>query len=120
MAASISAVARICVAAPAITQGQKIGSGFGRGAPLMSTTPKRKISANGKPNRKRTWVAPTVPSLPCSSRCMALRAVWPAAASKVNTTQSQPVSIMICACSGRGGARDEESDRHAGRSAVIM
>jgi hypothetical protein len=31
--------------------------------------PERNRIANGKPNRKRTCVAPTVPRLPVSSRC---------------------------------------------------
>ena len=54
--------------------------------------PARKMSAKGDPNRKRTWVAPTVPSLAVSSRWVALRAVWAAAAMMVKTAQSQPPS----------------------------
>jgi hypothetical protein len=54
----------------------------------MTMTAGRKITAKGKPNRKRTWVAPTVPSVALSSRCMALRAVWAAAAITVKTAQS--------------------------------
>ena len=51
--------------------------------------------ANGKPNRKRTWVAPTVPSVAVSSRCMALRAVCAAAAISVKTAQSiAPYKVM--------------------------
>ena len=75
MAASISAVAAICVNAPFRTQAQKIAGGRGNGAPAASSTMARKISANGSPKRKRTWVAPTVPSVVVSSRCAALRTV---------------------------------------------
>src|SRR3954463_8654231 len=65
----------------------KLHDGGGR-APVARNTQAKKISANGKPNRKRTCVAPTVPSVAVSSRCIALRAVWPAAASTVKTAQS--------------------------------
>ena len=67
----------------------KLSDGRGSAEPEKITTPARKSSANGKPNRKRTCVAPTVPRLAVSSRCIALRAVWPAAASTVKTAQSQ-------------------------------
>jgi hypothetical protein len=60
-------------------------------------SPNRKSSANGNPNRKRTWVAPTVPRVAVSSRCMALRAVCAAAAINVKTAQS----IMTCDLVGR-------------------
>ncbi len=33
----------------------------------------RSFSENGNPNRKRIWVAPSVPSWAVSPRCMALR-----------------------------------------------
>jgi hypothetical protein len=46
------------------------------------------MSANGNPNRKRTWVAPTVPSLAVSPRCVALRTVCAAAATMVKAAQS--------------------------------
>ena len=68
------------------------------------STPARNTSANGNPNRKRTWVAPTVPSVAVSSRCMALRAVWLKAATTVNSAQSH----------------DESSIDQAGFSAVSM
>src|ERR1700722_2609796 len=90
MAASISAVARIWVNAPAVTQGQKFSPGRGNGAPLTQSKTKKKISAKGKPKRNRTWVAPTVPRLVVSSRCIALRSVWANAAMTVKTAQSQP------------------------------
>ena len=62
--------------------------GFGNAAPVAVTTPARKSSAKGKPNRKRTCVAPTVPRVAVNSRCMALRAVCAAAAISVKTAQS--------------------------------
>ena len=63
MAASISAVAAICASAPSSTQGQNASGGRGSAAPVAISTAARKTSANGNPNRKRTWVAPTVPSV---------------------------------------------------------
>src|SRR5262245_21499690 len=92
MAASISAVAAICARNPSITQGQNTSGGRGSPCPSASITPTRNNSANGKPNRNRTCVAPTVPSLAVSSRCVAVRTVCAAAAISVNTTHSQPVS----------------------------
>src|SRR5262252_7615733 len=92
MAASISAVAAICASAPTITQGQKISGGRGGSCPSAIITAARKTKAKGNPNRKRTWVAPTVPSLAVSSRCVALRTVCALAAMTVNSAQSQPVS----------------------------
>ena len=89
MAASISAVATICASAPSITHGQNTSGGRGSAAPVAISTAARKTSANGNPNRKRTWVAPTVPSRAVSSRWVALRTVWAAAAMTVNSAQSQ-------------------------------
>src|ERR1700731_3483530 len=89
MAMSISAVAAICAPAPSITQGQKLKDGRGSGTPVTSKTPIKDSNANGKRNRKRTWVAPTVPRLVVSSRCIALRKVWKNAAVTVKTIQSQ-------------------------------
>ena len=100
MAASISAVAAICASAPTITQGQKTTGGRGSACPSASSTPARKTSANGKPNRKRTWVAPTVPSFAVSSRCVALRTVCAAAAMTVNSAH-QPVSDTPTRRNGR-------------------
>src|SRR6476469_2045116 len=91
------AVAAIWVKAPVSTQGQKMYGGFGNPDPVAVTTAARKSTAKGKPNRKRTWVAPTVPSVAVSSRCMALRAVCAAAAINVKTAQS----IMTCDLVGR-------------------
>src|ERR1700686_4620038 len=89
MAASISAVATICVKAPAVTQGQNFNPGSGNGAPVAHNRTIRKTSAKGKPNRNRTWVAPTVPRLLVSSRCIALRSVCANAAMTVKTAHSQ-------------------------------
>src|ERR1043166_1238002 len=94
MAASIRAVARICVTVPASTHGQNAMPGRGNGIPVNRRTPTRKTSANGNPNRKRTCVAPSVPSFTMSSRCIALRAVWLAATTMVNAAQSQGTSAM--------------------------
>src|ERR1700680_5293160 len=80
MAMSISAVAAICAPAPSITHGQKLKDGRGSGTPVTSKTPIKDSNANGNPNRNRTWVAPTVPRLVVSSRCMELRKVWKKAA----------------------------------------
>src|ERR1700733_13531953 len=95
MAMSISAVAAICAPAPSITQGQKLKDGRGSGTPVTSKTPIRDSNAKGKPNRERTWVAPTVPRLVVSSRCIALRKVWKNAAVTVKTIQSQE-EIIPC------------------------
>src|ERR1700674_1088525 len=107
MAASIDAVASIWVHAPPRTQNQNIMPGRGSAIPVASATATRKISANGNPNRKRTWVAPTVPRLTVSSRCIALRAVCPTAAMTVNTTQSQLVSIIGKSIALRLGGHNE-------------
>ena len=75
MAASIIAVAAICAPAPSAIQGKNDHCARGSAAPVAARTAPREISANGKPNRKRTWVAPTVPRVAVNSRCRALRAV---------------------------------------------
>src|SRR4051794_17125175 len=93
IAASISAVAAICASAPSSTQGQKFGLGCGRPRPLAISTAARNNNANGNPNRNRTCVAPAVPSFAVNSRCMALRAVWQAAAMIVKTAQSGNAAI---------------------------
>ena len=66
----------------------------GSACPVAASTSARKANANGNPNRKRTWVAPTVPSVAVSSRWVALRTVWLAAAMMVKTTQSQEESLI--------------------------
>ena len=89
IAASIKAVAMICAPMPSMIHGQNTTGGVGSDAPVTSIKPSRKITENGKPNRKRTCVAPTVPSFVVNSRCAALRTVCPAAARTVNTIHSQ-------------------------------
>src|SRR5205807_5520712 len=79
--------------APSSTHAQYTAPGRGSGAPLAISTTARNTSANGNPNRKRTWVAPTVPSAAVSSRCAALRTVWLAAAMTVKSAQSQDESL---------------------------
>ena len=64
-------------------------------------TPARNTTANGKPNRKRTWVAPTVPSVLISSRWAALRMVCDAAATIVKTAHKRSGDH------GRSGEREE-------------
>src|SRR6185312_12016269 len=82
---------------------QNTAGGVGSGSPVNSSTAARNTIANGKPNRKRTCVAPTVPSTAVSSRCMALRAVWPAAASSVKGIQRMPVSTEVVQSPRSGG-----------------
>ncbi len=96
MVASVSAVPRICVKAPATIHGQNTGAGFGS-VPFAASSARRKASAKGKPKRNRTCVAPAVPRLVVSSRCMALRAVCPPAASTVNATHNQAGTISAYA-----------------------
>src|SRR5271165_1476682 len=56
-------------------------------------TAARKKSAKGKPNRKRTWVAPTVPRLAVKPRWVALRTVCAAAAMIVKSAHQAGSSI---------------------------
>src|SRR5215211_946728 len=95
MAASMRAVAAICVSAPSTTQGQNIQPGRGRPEPDIIVTAVSERSTKGNPNRKRTCVAPTVPRLAVSSRCMALRTVWANAAIRVKPAHSQPESLTM-------------------------
>src|ERR1041385_9257098 len=103
MVASINAVATICASAPSSTQGQNTAGGAGSDNPVVVTTTIKNTIAKGNPNRKRTWVAPTVPSAAVSSRCMALRAVWPAAASSVKGIQRRLVSTKVVQYPRSGG-----------------
>src|SRR5579885_2374782 len=104
------AVAAIWVKAPARTQGQNIAGGVGGVSPVATATPIKNTMAKGKPNRNRTWVAPTVPSVAVSSRCMALRAVCAAAAISVKTAQSIGATVLQC------WRKRVKSDRHPGRA----
>ena len=95
MAASIRAVAATCAKAPRIVHGQNSRPGRGKGAPVASSTPSRNTSTNGKPNKNRTCVAPTVPSVTVNSRCIALRSVCMKAAMTVKTAHSQGVTNCV-------------------------
>src|ERR1700760_2814614 len=75
--------------APSSSHGQNAGVGDGMASPVKTSTPAKNRTANGKPNRKRILVAPQVPSGPVNCRCMALRATWPAAATRVKGIQSE-------------------------------
>src|SRR5262249_17878697 len=92
-------------------------------------TATRNRSANGSPNRKRTWVAPAGPSVAVSSRWVALRTVWPAAAITVNNAQSQLASGICCslrharACRGhprlRWRKKNVDARHKAGHDGVL-
>jgi hypothetical protein len=73
MAASIKAVAANCASTPVTIQPNMAGFARGSASPVVIRTTTRNRSANGKPNRNRTCVAPTVPSVLVSPLCMALR-----------------------------------------------
>ena len=85
MAASISAVAAIWVNPPRATQARNSPVMRGSASPVNCTTSSSDIAANGKPKTKRTRVAPTVPTVVVRPFCIALRAVWEAAATSVST-----------------------------------
>ncbi len=87
IAASISPVATICVIVPTTSQSQKASDGQVTLSRVASMTTAKNTIENGKPNRKRTCVAPTVPSEAVSSRCIALRATWPSEARMTNGIQ---------------------------------
>ena len=91
MVISIRAVAAIWVQAPKRVQSMKSRLTEGSLSPVPIRTAPRNSSAKGTPNRKRTNVAPNAPSAGVSSRCMALRAVWPTAPSTVKTAQRYDV-----------------------------
>src|ERR1700710_1424870 len=88
IATSIKPVATIWLSAPSSSHGQNAAVGDGSGSPLTAITTAKKITENGKPNRKRILVAPQVPSGPVNCRCIALRATCPSAAVMVNGIQS--------------------------------
>src|SRR5438105_221381 len=86
----------------------------------MAIRPNRKRSANGNPNRKRTWVAPTVPSVAVSSRCAALRTVWLAAAMTVNNAHSQEVPDIATPNERRRGFNIHRHVRESARRKLIQ
>src|ERR1700693_2071661 len=88
MASSIMPAPTIWLSAPGSSHGQNAGVGHGTASPVAAITTAKKISENGKPNRKRILVAPQVPSGAVNCRCIALRATWPSAATMVKGIQS--------------------------------
>lgn len=67
---------------------QNIPVGWGH-APVTARMTAKNNSANGRPKRKRTCVAPTVPSVTVSPRWSALRNDWHPAAAMVVTIQRE-------------------------------
>src|SRR5450631_3386382 len=94
MASSIMPVPTIWLSAPSSSHGQNAGVGHGTASPVAAITTAKKISENGKPNRKRILVAPQVPSGAVNWRCIALRATWPRAATIVKGIQSVAMPSM--------------------------
>src|ERR1700730_9393852 len=94
MASSIMPVPAIWLSAPSSSHGQNAGVGHGTASPVAAITTAKKISENGKPNRKRILVAPQVPSGAVNCRCIALRATWPSAATMVKGIQSVAMPSM--------------------------
>src|SRR3984893_16516761 len=111
MASSIMPVPTIWLSAPSSSHGQNAGVGHGTASPVAAITTAKKISENGKPNRKRILVAPQVPSGAVNCRCIALRATCPNAAVMVKGIQSVAMLNMWGGfgwsaenCSHRAGA----------------
>ncbi len=73
MAAKSRAVAPIWAKAAITVQASMPTLSSGSGSPVTVRTMARNSSPKGRPNRKRTCVAPTVPSEVVSSFCCALR-----------------------------------------------
>src|SRR5262249_46722963 len=92
MAASSSAVAPICASAAAVVRARMVPLSGGRPWPLAASTSSKNIRPNGNPNRKRTWVAPTVPRVSVNSFCCALRNTCPPAARTVNTAHNHDIT----------------------------
>src|ERR1700722_16759660 len=105
MATSISPVATIWQSAPTKSHGQNAADGDGRWSPVAISTTTKKITENGKPNRKRILVAPQVPSGPVNCRCIALRATCPSAAVMVKGIQSVATVNMCGGILGGGNRR---------------
>src|ERR1700757_1193356 len=92
-----------------MVHGQNVSPGRGSGAPVTAISTIRNNSAKGRPNRNRTCVAPAVPSVPVSSRCIALRTVCAKAAMTVKMAQTQDdtKAALIITASARGFCRGE-------------
>lgn len=95
IAASIRPVATIWLTPPKPVHSSDDRPGAGAAAPLAAETSARNMSAKGRPNRKRTKVAPAVPSVAMRSRCMALRAVCAPEAATVKTIHNQEGMALI-------------------------
>ena len=93
MAASSNAVAPICASAAVTVQAKAVEPMTGSGSPVTASTIARNTRPKGRPNRKRTCVAPTVPSVAVSSFCCALRNTWPAAATTVKTAHNHGIAF---------------------------
>src|SRR5262245_57254102 len=93
MAASRRAVALICASAAAALQATMLALSVGRPWPVARSTRARNTRPKGSPKRKRTWVAPTVPSVVVNSFCCALRKTCPPAARTVNTAHNQDITL---------------------------
>jgi hypothetical protein len=74
MAISINAVATIWATAPIVVHATNRGVTGGSGFSVATAITTRKRIPNGRPNRNRMKVAPAVPIVSVSSRCIALRA----------------------------------------------
>jgi hypothetical protein len=83
MAVSIAAVAPIWNAAPATQASQNFALGCSVSPGVSDTAMSANTAANGRPNRKRTRVAPQGPAPPMIERCAALRATWKTVATMV-------------------------------------
>src|SRR5262249_16386856 len=106
----------ICRPAPTTIHGTNARPGTGGARSSAIATPLRNTSANGSPNRKRTCVAPTVPSVVVNERCVALRTVWAKAAINVNTAHTQPAWIMAASVARLRPSGDQHVvDVHVGR-----
>src|SRR5690606_21778432 len=117
MAASISAVAAIWASAPPRTNPANSRLPPGTGSPPTASTTPRNSSANGKPNRKRTCVAPSVPSVAVRLRCTALRPACAAAAKIVAGIQTQVQSMTAA---WRSGALGHVRHRRAGHAGQLL
>lgn len=80
---SSSAVPTIWLTPPMAHQTKKSVWIAGSGAPVSATSNPNHAMAKGKPYRKRTSVAPSVPRSPTRLRCAALRTVCASAAKSV-------------------------------------
>jgi hypothetical protein len=93
IAASMSEVAITCDTAPNRVHARLTAVSPGTLRPVATKSPTRNITANGRPNKKRTCAAPTAPSAPIRSRCIALRSVYALNARSVTGIQTPPTAI---------------------------